>query len=114
MKTSIAPEPEAVSRYELGPPSFEGACDRWYHVVHRFIAVRVQHPQTAEDLTSDTFLKAQRGWPPRNAAQPEGVMAWLFKIAQRCIVDHYRAAGRRPVVSLDDEFAGRAGGAALV
>ena len=68
--------------------------------IYGYIAARVQDVQTAEDLTSETFLRAWRRWPPRklSGSVPR---AWVFQIARNLVIDHYRAGSRHPTVPLD-------------
>ena len=69
--------------------------------VYGYIAARVHDPPTAEDLTSETFLRAWRRWPPRKitGSVPR---AWVFQIARNLVIDHYRASARRQTVPLDE------------
>lgn len=69
--------------------------------VYGYIAARVQDIQTAEDLTSETFLRAWRRWPPRKVTG-NVPRAWIFQIARNLVVDHYRAGSRQPTESLDE------------
>ena len=69
--------------------------------VYGYIAARVQDTQTAEDLTSETFLRAWRRWPPRKLTG-NVPRAWVFQIARNLVVDHYRASNRRPTEPLDE------------
>ena len=69
--------------------------------VYGYIAARVQDPQTAEDLTSETFLRAWRSWPPRQVTG-NVPRAWVFQIARNRVIDHYRASSRRQTVPLDE------------
>src|SRR3990172_13082101 len=57
--------------------------------VYRFALFRVSDVQTAEDLTSQVFLK---DWENLNRFQLRGApfSAWLFRIARNTIIDHYR------------------------
>lgn len=57
--------------------------------IYGFIAFRVSNNQTAEDLTSQVFLKA---WEALDSYEPRGVSfgAWLFRIARNTVIDHYR------------------------
>jgi RNA polymerase sigma-70 factor (ECF subfamily) len=73
--------------------------------VYGYIAARVQDPQTAEDLTSETFLRAWRRWPPRKVTGSVP-RAWVFQIARNLVIDHYRASARRQTVPLDEAQAG--------
>jgi RNA polymerase sigma-70 factor (ECF subfamily) len=61
-----------------------------------------RHPQDAEDLVQETFLRAYRafdGFTPGS-----NIRAWLHTILQRVRVDSFRRASRRPrtVELLDD------------
>lgn len=72
--------------------------------VYRYIFFRVGDEQTAEDLTSQVFLKA---WEDLRRYRPTGPFAaWLYTIARNTVIDHYRT--RRSTVSLD-EVASRIG-----
>lgn len=51
------------------------------------------HPETAEDLTQEVFLRVSRSAVP-TAADGE-VAAWLFRIARNLVLDHRRQIGRR-------------------
>ena len=73
--------------------------------VYGYIAARVQDPQTAEDLTSETFLRAWRRWPPRKVTGSVP-RAWVFQIARNLVIDHYRASARRQTVPLAEAQAG--------
>jgi RNA polymerase sigma-70 factor (ECF subfamily) len=74
--------------------------------VFRFFSARVPNGEMAEDLTSETYLKAASNWPPRvlTGKVPKG---WLFAIARNLLKDHYRAAERQTFVRLDDELVGQ-------
>ncbi len=66
--------------------------------VYRYIFFRVTDPQTAEDLTSQVFLKA---WENLGRYKPVGpFVAWLYTIARNAVIDHYRT--RKPTVALED------------
>ena len=69
--------------------------------VYGYIAARVQDSQTAEDLTSETFLRAWRRWPPRKVTD-NVPRAWVYQIARNLVVDHYRASSRRQTEPLDE------------
>ncbi len=44
--------------------------------------------QLAEDIVSDTFLKALKAWSHKGV--PEYPKAWLRKVAQNLLIEHYR------------------------
>ena len=80
---------------------FEMLYAECFRGVYGYIAARVQDSQTAEDLTSETFLRAWRRWPPRKTTG-NVPKAWVFQIARNLVIDHYRASDRRPTVPLDE------------
>ena len=66
--------------------------------VYRFIFFRVSDVPTAEDLTSQVFLKA---WQNLGRYRPNGpILAWLYAIARNTVIDHYRTY--KQTVSLDE------------
>ena len=50
------------------------------------------HPQTAEDLVQDTFIKA---YDHLESYQGENVRPWLFRIAYNAYIDWYRREKRQ-------------------
>jgi len=57
--------------------------------VYGFLAYRVEHRETAEDLTQATFERALRAWSrfdPRRGSE----IAWLLTIARNVFIDHTR------------------------
>ena len=69
--------------------------------VYRYVYVRVGSRQTAEDLTSETFMRALRridsfSWQGRDIA------AWFITIARNLITDHARSARYRFEVTTAD------------
>ena len=73
---------------------YEASLDR----VYQYIFFRVPDEQSAEDLTSQVFLKA---WEKLDQYRPRSpFLAWLYAIARNSVVDHYRS--QRPAVALDD------------
>jgi RNA polymerase sigma-70 factor (ECF subfamily) len=66
--------------------------------IYNFIYYKTHHKETAEDLTSDTFVKALTRigqFTPGRAFS-----SWLYGIAQNAVIDYYRA--KKPGVSIDD------------
>jgi RNA polymerase sigma-70 factor, ECF subfamily len=65
--------------------------DAYVDLVHRYIAYRVNNYALAEDLTSETFLRALRRistftWQGRDFG------AWLVTIARNLVADHYKSS----------------------
>jgi len=64
-------------------------------VIFRYIYNRVSDTHLAEDLTGDVFTKALQGIGSYTD-QGKPFVAWLYRIAQARVVDHYRKVKRRP------------------
>jgi len=72
-----------------------------YVRVARYFYVRIGDQQEAEDLASETFVRALRSL---DSYQERGLPmeAWVFRIARNLAVDHVRKAGKRQTVTLDE------------
>lgn len=96
-------KPRAGEREGSGlPHDFAG----WYHdhrqVVYRYVRYKVSSRATAEDVTSEVFMKALRSidrYDPSLAAP----RTWLLRIARNAVTDHLRSLKRKGSlhVSLD-------------
>ncbi len=68
--------------------------------VFRYIRYRVNSQQVSEDLTSVVFEKALVSFE-RYSSDRASFSTWLFAIARNVVIDHFRARGRRPQLSLE-------------
>jgi RNA polymerase sigma-70 factor (ECF subfamily) len=81
--------------------AWEVLYQRYQSAIYRYAFARLRHPQDAEDILSQTYLRAlqgiqgysQRGTP---------FVGWLYRIAQNLIRDQMRRKGRRPEAPLED------------
>jgi len=65
--------------------------------IYRFIFLKVNSQEVAQDLCSETFLK---GWESyKNNSNIENPSAFLYRIARNLITDYYREKGRTNFVS---------------
>jgi len=79
--------------------SFSKIYDKYINKIYRFVFLKVNSQEIAQDLTSETFL---RGWESfKNGQTIENPQAFLYKIARNLVIDHYREKGRRQIVSAD-------------
>lgn len=74
-----------------------GAVEDFVRATHRdlwrFLAY-LGDPQSADDLTQETYLRALKALP--RFAGRSSARTWLLSIARRVVVDRYRAASARP------------------
>jgi RNA polymerase sigma-70 factor (ECF subfamily) len=93
---------EIVTRAQGGDPeAFGQLYDRYVDVVYRYVQYRVSNAALAEDLTSETFLRALRRitsytWQGRDFG------AWLVTIARNLIADHYKSGRYRLELATSD------------
>jgi RNA polymerase sigma-70 factor (ECF subfamily) len=89
-KAALEEERRLIQEAKAGSAAAFGQIyDRYFDRIYRFVLVRVSDQQTAEDLTSLTFLKAWDGLDGyEQRSFPFG--AWLFRIARNAIIDHFR------------------------
>ncbi|WFE30718.1 sigma-70 family RNA polymerase sigma factor [Solwaraspora sp. WMMD791] len=91
-----------VERAQAGETEAFGLIyDRYVDTVFRFIYFRVGNRQLAEDLTSDTFLRALKRigsftWQGRDLG------AWLVTIARNLVADHFKSGRYRLEVTTGD------------
>jgi RNA polymerase sigma-70 factor (ECF subfamily) len=86
----LSSELELTQRAVSGDSNaFAALYDFYVEQIYRFILFRVGNEQTAEDLTSQVFLKA---WDNLGSYQIRGLpfKAWLFRIARNSVIDYYR------------------------
>jgi RNA polymerase sigma-70 factor (ECF subfamily) len=69
---------------------------------------RLNDRADAEDLVQETLIAIHAKRATYDARQP--FTPWLYAIARYKLIDHFRRAGRRPTVALEDlgDLAGRA------
>jgi RNA polymerase sigma-70 factor (ECF subfamily) len=93
---------DLVERAQRGETEAFGLIyDKYVDTVFRFIYFRVGNRQLAEDLTSDTFLRALKRigsvtWQGRDLG------AWLVTIARNLVADHFKSGRYRLEMTTSD------------
>jgi RNA polymerase sigma-70 factor (ECF subfamily) len=82
--------------------------EKYYEGLFRFLYYRVGDTKTAEDLTSEVFLRMIKALPGLQE-QSISFQAWLFQIARNLAIDHYRKTSFRKEVQLDDGILAKGG-----
>lgn len=80
---------------------FDGLYTRYVNGVFAFIMYRVMDRATAEDLTSQSFIKAIEhigSYNPKKGA----FSTWLYRIARNTVMDHFRTS--RPHSDIEDAW----------
>ena len=81
--------------------NFSKIYDQYVNKIYRFVFLKVNSQEIAEDLTSETFL---RGWESfkGNQNRVENPSAFLYKIARNLITDFYREKGKTKIVPAEN------------
>ena len=93
---------DLVDRAQHGEPeAFGDLYDQYVQLVYRYVYYRVGSAELAEDLTSETFLRALRRldsftWQGRD------IGAWFVTIARNLITDHFKSNRYRLEISASD------------
>lgn len=91
---------ELVKRAQRGNKQAVGKLyDRHQPHIYRFVWSRVQHQQTAEDMTGEIFIRMVKNLPHyQDGGTP--FRAWLYRIARNLLTDYFRQSARQ--ISLDE------------
>ena len=79
---------------------FSRIYDQYIDKIYRFVYLKVNSQEIAEDITSKVFLK---GWEAFKSHKEEikNQGAFLYQIARNAVIDHYREKGRSKQISMD-------------
>jgi RNA polymerase sigma-70 factor, ECF subfamily len=78
--------------------------ERYHTPVYRYLFFRTGDHATAEDLTSEVFLRVLRALPDYQTRHTP-FQAWLFQIARFLTIDHYRKNNRFLLEDLPETLA---------
>ena len=82
-------ERELIKRTQKGDTqAFNPIVRRYQHKIYNMIYKQVRHPETAEDLCQEVFLKAWQALP--NFRGGAAFYSWLHRIAINCSIDFLR------------------------
>ena len=109
MHTSIPPkEPhedsQLVGRAKRNKKEFAGIYQKYFTRVHRYVSRRMRgNPETAEDVTQETFVRALR-WLPRFQVRGYSYLSYLLRIAGNLVIGHYRKKKTAPFSKGEQEL----------
>lgn len=77
--------------------------DTYYALIYRYLAFRTNDHQTAEDLTSEVFVRLLGALRDKSAPQ-NTLRGWLFGVAARVLKEHYRQQKRFSSSEVDEQW----------
>ena len=93
---------EIIAQCKKGDLSqFGKLYDKYAQQIYRFIVFKTCNRESAEDLTSITFMKALEGIKGFNPDKAS-FKTWLYQIARNTTIDHFRS--NRETVDLEDAW----------
>lgn len=97
----LSEERELVRQAQKAPDAFAELYDQYYPKIFGYALRRTANFETAQDITSETFLKALRKlWQFR--WRNVSFSSWLYKIATNEINQHFRKAEYKKSISLEE------------
>ena len=69
--------------------------------IYRFIFLKVNSQEVAQDLCSETFLRTWEKFKQRKGNPIDNPPAFLYRTARNLVIDHYREKGRVQTVSVE-------------
>lgn len=78
---------------------FSRIYDQYIEKIYRFVFLKVNSKETAQDITSEVFLKFLKILENNDSSQEYRPL--LYKIAKDQIIDYYRQVNRMETISLD-------------
>jgi len=85
---------ELLERIQAGDAvALEEFHSRYYVRLYRAIYLRLESPETAADITQETFLRALDHLDSVTLPPTGSLFPWLYTIARHAIVDMHRAGG---------------------
>lgn len=79
--------------------------EQYYGSIYRYMSYRVNDLQTAEDLTSEVFIRFLHAIQQKNAPQ-NSIRGWLFGTASLILKEHYRKKKRAQLTELSEALPG--------
>ena len=78
--------------------------DEYYVAIYRYISFRIADPQTAEDLTSEVFVRFLRALRDKNAPR-NSLRGWLYGTASNVVKEQYRRQKKMKHTQLHEQIA---------
>src|SRR5690348_1830026 len=96
---------ELLSRAKDGDhEAFAQVYDSFAQKIFKFISLKIQSRQEAEDVLQEVFIKAYKGLAGLNMDKLN-FSAWLYKVAGNTINDYFRGKYRKPdTLGMDENF----------
>jgi RNA polymerase sigma-70 factor (ECF subfamily) len=97
----LSEEKELIRQAQKAPDAFAKLYDQYYPKIFGYVLRRTANLEAAQDITSETFLKALRKlWQFR--WRNVSFSSWLYKIASNELNQYFRKTEHKKFVSLEE------------
>ncbi len=80
--------------------AFTDLYEKYVDAVYKFVYLKTYDRETAEDITSEVFIKALDSIKSFKLEKGANFRAWLYKIAYNTVIDNYKK--KKEQISLDE------------
>ena len=94
---------KTMKTHELLKEKFIKLYDKYHENIYRFLYFRVKDEETAQDLTSETFVKSWDFLSNAPDKYPDNPQAFLYRVARNLLTDYYRSATKNREFSIGDQ-----------
>lgn len=91
------------AKNEKDPDAFGKLYDMYVDQIFRFVRFKVDSDESAQDITSDVFLKTWK-YLQESKKKIENFNALIYRVSRNCIVDYYRKKTKDSIVSSSEHF----------
>ncbi|OGY23960.1 MAG: hypothetical protein A2172_02790 [Candidatus Woykebacteria bacterium RBG_13_40_15] len=81
---------------------FSKIYDQYINKIYRFVFIKVNSRELAEDLTAEVFTRCWEKFKRVGSEGIENIQAFLFQAARNLVIDYYRQKGRVRLISTQD------------
>ncbi len=78
---------------------FSKIYDQYISRIYRFVFLRVNSRDIAQDLTSETFTRAWDKFKGNSGSEVKNWLGFLYQIARNLVTDFYREQGKVQIIS---------------
>jgi len=80
---------------------FTKVYDKYVKKIYRFVLLKVNSAEIAEDLTSEVFMRGWQSFKGQGPDKIDNLQAFLYQIARNLLADHYRQETKAQLVSVE-------------
>jgi len=87
----------ALNQMDKHQEKFSKIYNDYLEPIYRFVFLRVNSKEVAQDLTSEAFARCWEAFK-KDCGAIQNPRAFLYKTAKNLVIDHYRAKGKTNIV----------------